>query len=384
MEMLAKERCVLFVSPGPSLLNPASGEGTRLKHLSQGLAEHGWDVIALVPKDSGDAPTWIRETYHYEQWSLPFLMDLNPWFMDTLAHVLRKEAVDVVHLSNGVCTAAALSRVVSSNTAVTYAAQNVEADHARDFVNPDLPAYKRLLGPRLIPWIERVTLACADLVTTVSEKDRDSFVDQYGLNPAYVQAIPTGTQSVDRADLETRRDIRDRLGLDPDVPVAVFHGSYAHPPNEEAIELLVDEIVPELESQGVDVQFLLVGKGIPAVDRENVIVAGFVDDLFSVLNAADFAVVPIRHGGGTKTKMYDYISLGLPIVTTSKGAEGIDLESGVHAIVTEDADERFVGAVEDLSDSPSLRTQLQEDLKVLSEILSWSRSVEKLAEFYRR
>lgn len=128
---------MLFVSPGPSLSTPASGEGTRLKHLSRGLAERGWDVLALVPDDVTDHPEWVRRGYSYDQWGMPFLLDLNPSFLSTLATILRSEDVDVIHTSNGVCGATLLARLFSPSTTVTYAAQNVEADHARDFVDPE-------------------------------------------------------------------------------------------------------------------------------------------------------------------------------------------------------------------------------------------------------
>lgn len=370
---------VLFVSPGPSLANPASGEGTRLQQLSRGLDDRGWDVLALVPESSATSPDWVRRTYTYEQWSLPFLLDLNPSFVCALARVLRAESVDVIHTSNGVCTASVLTRLTSPETTVSYASQNVEADHARDFVDPELPVYKRVLGPRLIPWIERATIACADLMTTVSEKDRETFIEWYGVAPERITAIPTGTQEVDESSLEPPDVVRERLGLESGVPVAVFHGSYAHPPNEEAFELLAEEIAPTFVGE---VQFLLVGKGVPELGGENVVVAGFVEDLFSVLHAADFAVVPILHGGGTKTKLYDYISLGLPIVTTEKGVEGVDLEDGVHALVTDGAGEEFTEAVAELAESETRWAELRENLVDLSEALSWSRSVERLARFY--
>lgn len=80
--------------------------------------------------------------------------------------------------------------------------------------------------------------------------------------------------------------------------------------------------------------------------------------------------------------MYDYISLGLPIVTTEKGVEGIDLEDGVHAILTDGVGEEFINAVAELAGSEARRTELRENLVDLSEVLSWSRSVERLARFY--
>lgn len=372
---------VLFVSPGPELVTPASGEGTRLKHLSQELAGE-WDVLTLVPATVADArPDWVRRQYTYEQWSLPFLTDLNPSFVRALACVIRREDVDVVHLSHGVCTGRALAAALRRGTVVNYASQNVEAEHARDFVDPELPVYKRLLGPRLIPAIERATVRCADCVTTVSEADREALIERYGVAESRIRAIPTGTTLVDEADLEPREEVRQRYGLDAEA-VGVFHGSYAHPPNAEAVELLAETVGPAVRERGVDAEFLLVGKGMPEVDDPDVTTAGFVEDLLSTLSAADFAVVPIHHGGGTKTKVYDYLSLGLPLVSTAKGVEGIDLEDGVHGVVTEAVDEAFVDGVARLARDAELRETFGENVRDFARERTWERSGEWLDVFY--
>jgi len=142
-------------------------------------------------------------------------------------------------------------------------------------------------------------------------------------------------------------------------------------------------LAPAAVERGLDVDFLLVGKGTPAVDRPNVTTAGFVDDLFSVLNVADVAVVPISHGGGTKTKVYDYVTLGLPMVTTSKGIEGIDLVDGTHAAVVDAVDEAFVDALAGLLDSPARRDRMRDALSRLAGEWSWASSVERLDTFYR-
>lgn len=372
---------MLFVSPGPGLVTPASGEGTRLKHLSRELAEK-WDVLALVPESVGDErPEWVRRQYTYQQWSLPFLTDLNPSFLRALSRVLRRERVDVVHHSHGVCATRTLSALFRTGTLASHASQNVEAEHARDFVDPELPAHKRLLGPRLIPAIERATVRCADCVTTVSEADREALVDRYGLDETQVRAIPTGTNVIEASAFETRETVRERYGLDAEV-IGVFHGSYAHPPNAEAVEVLAETVAPAVRERGVDVEFMLVGKGMPEVDDPDVTTAGFVEDLFSTLNAADFAVVPIRHGGGTKTKVYDYLSLGLPLVSTAKGIEGIDVEDGVHGFVTEGADEAFVDGVVRLAGDSELRGAFAGNVRRLARERTWERSSERLSAFY--
>ncbi|WP_123538494.1 glycosyltransferase family 4 protein [Halosimplex salinum] len=372
---------VLFVSPGPSIVDPESGEGARLHHLSRSLADR-WDVYTLVPEENADrCPDWAVRQYTYEQWSLPFLTDLNPSFVGAVRRVFSNEPIDVVHLSSGVCTTRLVNRF-DGDASVVYAAQNVEADHAKDFVDPTLPAYKRAAAPKLIPLIERTTVACADAVTTVSAKDRDRFVDRYDVPRDHVRAIPTGTEKVDRSALEETPTIRDRFGLD-DRPVAVFHGYYDHPPNREAANLIGERIAPAVLERDLDVQFLLVGRNAPAISAPNVHVAGFVDDLYSTLDAADVAIVPILHGGGTKTKIYDYLSLQLPMVTTRKGIEGIDIEDERHALVSDTVDEEFVDAIHRLIRDGELATELRGNLGALVETLDWTRSADRLDEFYR-
>ena len=68
-------------------------------------------------------------------------------------------------------------------------------------------------------------------------------------------------------------------------------------------------------------------------------------------------------------------------MTTEKGVEGIDLEDGVHALVTDGVGEEFTAAVEELVENRR-RAELGENLMDLSETLSWSRSVERLVRFY--
>lgn len=374
--------CVLFVSPGGSISNPASAEGSRLKHLSRQLSE-SWDVVALIPAeaDHGEAD-WLDTIYTYDQWSHPFLTDLNPSFVTTMGQVLQRENVDIVHASKGVCATKTLEKLLRSDTDVVYAAQNVEAAHARDFVDETLPYAKRLLGPRLIPVLERMTVACADCLTTVSENDRRAFINRYNVNADRIATIPTGTTKIDEEELPSTTAVRNRYGLTGDA-VAVFHGSYAHPPNQEAVEVIHESIAPAIRDQGLDIEFLLVGKGVPESNAPNVHSAGFVEDLFPVLHAADFAVVPIRHGGGTKTKIFDYISLGLPMVATRKAVEGIDIESGKHGLFTRSVDAEFLAALASLVNDEALQAEIRGNLLDLAEAWDWSRSAERLEAFYR-
>lgn len=373
---------ILFISTGPDISNPRSGQAKRLNHLSRGLADEGWSVFALVPAEHGaEVPEWMAQQYTYEQWSVPFLTDLNPSYVRNISRVLKSEDIDIIHSSAGVCVAVVLAKVFGE-TSVVYAAQNVEADHARDFVNPKLPRYKQLLAPVLIPWIERLTVACADGLTTVSHVDRERFQDRYALDETLVWVIPTGTESVNIDELDPPSAIRDRYGVN-DGLLVVFHGYYAHPPNREAAELIDAEIAPAMREKGIDAEFLLVGEDAPDVVSPNVHTTGFVEDLYSVLNAADLAVVPIRHGSGTKTKIFDYISVGLPFVATEKAAEGIDIEPERHALFASDVDDEFISQFEKLAVDPDLQSTIRQNLLALAAKWNWSQSTDTLNGAYR-
>lgn len=180
--------------------------------------------------------------------SLPFPTDLNPAFVRTLLQALCENEIDNVHLSKGACATKGLATIMRDDTSIVYAAQNVEAQHARDFVSETLPFYKRYLGPRLIPYIERSTVACADAVTTVSETDRRAFIDRYGIDDERIKSIPTGTTVVSETALTPPEAVKDRYNL-RDAPIAVFHGTYSHPSNQEAVEQVTEYIAPHVHQQ---------------------------------------------------------------------------------------------------------------------------------------
>lgn len=377
---------ILVVSPSHDVFEPTTGTGARLHELAAGLAATHRVSVLCPAEFAAPSPSWVDGTYGFHRHGPGYLTDLNPSFFRAVRRALRSGPVDVVHvaLPKGVVASTLAVRAGGHDAAVVYAAQNVEAEHAREVSDPTLPTYKRLLGPHLIPRIERLSLIAADAVTTVSERDRTTFVDRFGVDPDRVLAVPTGATVPDPETVADTEQVRRKLGVD-ERPTLVFHGSYSHPPNREAVSVLVETVAPALRDRGIDAQFLLVGDGMPEIDAPGFHTAGFVDDLHSTLAAADAAVVPIRHGGGTKTKVFDYLGVGLPIVTTAKGAEGIDLSDGEHALVVADVYEAFVDAVERVATDAELRDRLGSAARQLAtDRYAWERSVDRLASFYER
>jgi glycosyltransferase involved in cell wall biosynthesis len=371
---------ILLVSPNHDVSDPTTGTGTRLASLGAGLAARGNEVVVLVAERyAGPRPPWASELFGFRQTGTPYLTDLNPAFAAGFVRALRSRGFDVVHVAQpkGLCVARAALSLSDSGALLTYASQLFLRERAHG--NESVPRYKRAAGRYFLPGIERAAVAAADLVTTVSEADRRKYVRAFDLTPERTCTVPTAAPEVGGADLESRERVRERHGL-PAGPVAVFHGNHDHPPNAEAAARIATELAPALP----DVSFALVGNGTPEFDAPNVHTLGFVEDLFSTLNAADLAVVPITEGGGTKTKVFDYMALGLPTVLTPRAARGIDAADG-HEVLVRAAGEPFRAATARLAEDPERQARIGANFRALArERYTWERSAATLDGFYER
>ena len=109
----------------------------------------------------------------------------------------------------------------------------------------------------------------------------------------------------------------------------LFVGGFGHPPNVDAVVWFVDEILPSVLQELDDVKLHVVGSNVPdsikKLESENVIIHGFLsdEDLADLYQNVRLSVVPLRFGAGVKGKVLEALQAGLPIVTTSIGAEGI-------------------------------------------------------------
>ena len=70
---------------------------------------------------------------------------------------------------------------------------------------------------------------------------------------------------------------------------------------------------------------------------DSVTLSGYVDDIRSVVGSSAICVVPLRQGSGTRLKILEAMALGIPIVSTTKGAEGLGVRHGEHLLLADDA-----------------------------------------------
>jgi GT2 family glycosyltransferase len=176
-----------------------------------------------------------------------------------------------------------------------------------------------------------VRLCDATLVVTAEERD----VLQALLPAARVLIVPTIHEvSATTRPFEARKDL-------------LFVGSFRHPPNVDAVTWFVESVMPHLRKNLPGVRFVIAGGDTDGATRalatDDVEVVGWIEDLMPLHQSARVFVAPLRFGAGMKGKIGESLAYGLPVVTTSVGAEGFDSdESG---LVIADEARAFADAV---------------------------------------
>jgi glycosyltransferase involved in cell wall biosynthesis len=142
----------------------------------------------------------------------------------------------------------------------------------------------------------------------------------------------------------------------------LFLGTLDYMPNEDGALYFVNSILPLMLDSGRQVEFRIVGIKAPRSiqglqDRAGVKVIGAVKDVAPEYARARMTVVPLRAGSGTRIKILEAFRFGVPVVSTSIGAAGLDVEHGVHLLIA-DTPEEFSAACLRLMDDDSLAAAL--------------------------
>jgi glycosyltransferase involved in cell wall biosynthesis len=123
----------------------------------------------------------------------------------------------------------------------------------------------------------------------------------------------------------------------------LFVGGFEHIPNVDAAIRLVRDVMPAVWSELRDVRVTIAGSDPPPEVQELasplVDVAGWVEDLQPLLERSRLMVAPLRFGAGLKGKVTQCLAEGLPVITTTIGAEGLEVRDGESIFIADDAGE---------------------------------------------
>jgi len=172
-------------------------------------------------------------------------------------------------------------------------------------------------------------------------------------------------------------------------PCLVFTGKMDYRPNVDGMTWFHRQIWPLVQARHPESHLYVVGKGFhralqPLVDDPTVTVTGLVPEILPYFGGADVYVAPLRMGSGTRLKLLEAMAAGLPIVSTTVGAEGLGVESGRESLLA-DTPEAFAGACCRLLDDTALCQQLGSAARARAEShYDWQQLVPQLNAVYRQ
>jgi len=143
----------------------------------------------------------------------------------------------------------------------------------------------------------------------------------------------------------------------------LFVGTMSYGPNEDGILWFCNEILPLIrEKTKIALSLYIVGFNPPQSVRdlekiENVTVTGGVDSVAPYYQESDIVVAPIRYGGGTRIKILEAMGFQRPVVSTTMGAEGINIRHG-HNILIADTPEDFAKCCVELMENDTCRQDI--------------------------
>jgi glycosyltransferase involved in cell wall biosynthesis len=360
---------ILFLAPKVPL-PPDDGGRAAIYATVRELQKMGMELRFAAPRGmGGDAETFSREVslrllnvdprttpggvLKNLPHSVPYQVEkfFSPAAFRELEQLLEEQPADVIHVENLQMVAYALALRVGGKIPVVLRQQNVETEILRlyrDTVsNPLLASYAHLQYKRMARY-EAESIGKVDLVLPVSEVDE---VKLKQMNPLVrTSVVPLG---VDTGTL------RPASGPVPDTVLLFTNLSWV--PNRDSVNYFLKDINPVLQKKQPGTRILVGGKGTDGdhnlAARPGVEVCGFIEDLNDLPGMSSIAAVPLRIGSGMRVKVLEFMALGMAVVSTSLGVEGIDVTHGTHALVA-DTPEEFAGAIVSLLQDSRLTREI--------------------------
>ncbi len=133
----------------------------------------------------------------------------------------------------------------------------------------------------------------------------------------------------------------------PDYKTILFYGAMGRSANVDAAIWFIENVLPKIDNK--DVKFIILGsnpqKKLLKYKSENVIITGFVEDIFPYFESCMCMVVPLRDGAGIKVKVLEALSAGIPVLTNEIGIEGIKATDGIEYIYCNKSED-FVSTIQ--------------------------------------
>lgn len=298
-----------------------------------------------------------------------------------LVQILQNESFDIVHLESIYVVPYIPVIRKYSNAKIVMRMHNIEHQIWERLSNNEKHLLKKFVfgaNARQLEKVEKNILKEVDGYMTISQPDYDYFFATASDKAGTV--IPFGL------DMENYEVEDDYI---PSEKPKLFHiGSMNWSPNMEGIEWFLDEVWPDIHQKYPELTFTMAGHGIPnkLYQRKdpNVLIVGSVPSANEFMLDHDLMMVPLLSGSGIRIKIVEAMALGKVVVTTSVGAQGLDVVNGKHLFIA-DTPEEFLAVIDKCIATPDICSIIGENARDFISVYHNNDLItEQILDFYRQ
>ena len=309
----------------------------------------------------------------------PLLMSTynNAEMKNRLKDALARESYDVIHIEPGYVWPS----IPKHTLPVVVGEHNIEHAVYELYVKqfPIVPLRTLLfLDVLKIMFWEKKIWKEANHIVTVSEDDKNYI--QRSVDASSISVVPNGVDLQQFPFVSKKEKSQKQTFL--------FVGNFLWMQNRDAVKFLISDIWPLLKQKYPEATLRIVGKHMPESLRkymnDRILLLEQVDEIIEEYKKADILLAPIRIGGGTKFKILEAMASGVPVISTKRGAEGLDVVDGRDIYIADSANEIANQVNEILTNTPKRNAIIRAARDVIEEKYSWKNIASKLDAVWKQ
>lgn len=300
---------------------PASMGGQKcIQGFYEQLAKETKVVLAVSKNNQTDTVPGARiENFLFDHWKGP----LNIWYLFRLTKLIRKQQIDIIIVEHSYFGWLGLLLHWFTGIPFVIRSHNIEAFRFRDM--------QRLFWQSYYAY-EKYIHRHAHYSFFITPEDCSYAMRQWGLKPGKCSVSTYGIQQQHTYEFSKpvlRKRILEYFQISDHTLLFLFNGTLNYTPNTDALHIIVYELLPKLRQNKLSFRIFICGSNLSAPWEQvlkaqpEIIVAGFVDDIFVFMIGTDCSINPVTLGGGIKTKLVEALSCHQLVITTATGAKGL-------------------------------------------------------------
>ena len=404
-------KSILIIVPYNNIYPPMNGGMQRCFHIMQQLTKH-FELTAIIHQDRESflkcvgefpamvnakiystkarmvkdafnllSPRWekaFRSRWYQRELNRPADGSLIKYY-PILTRLLKEQQFDAIILENiATLNAVKIIRRYDKKVKIIYNAHNVDTNLAKAAFGRKEISSKQLKGYRDF---ESKLYKTVNAIFTCSDDDKEIF-EKMNQGKLRVEVVPNGVNIPKRKYDEAVKEQIPRF--------LIFCGSLWSIPNSEGLHWFCQKIWPLVLKEYSDLKLLVVGIGeLPkkysiVYETPSIEFTGTVDDVKPWYNKATISVVPLLTGSGTRLKILEAMGMGVPVVSTTIGAEGINYTDGKEIIIA-DKESDFANKIIALLKDKNQREMISiEARKLAASQYDWNVIGDKMASFLKK